>query len=146
MPRTIYLDHAATTSVHPKALEAILPYFRERYGNPSSVYTLAREARKALDESRETVAGVLGCKSSEIIFTSGGTESDSTALKGVAFASKQAGNHIITSGVEHHAVMHTCHFLEKFGFEVTYLPVDCYGLVDPVEVEKAITDKTILSS
>ena len=146
MERTIYLDHAATTPVDPRVLEAMLPYFSEKYGNPSSVYALARESRKAIDEARETVAEILGCKPTEIIFTAGGTESDNTAIKGGAFAAKAGGNHIITSSVEHHAVLHTCHYLEKFGFEVTYLPVDRYGMVDPDDVGRAITDRTILVS
>src|SRR3990172_2782958 len=132
--RSVYMDHAATTPVLPQALEAMLPYFSEKFGNPSSIYGVAREGRKALDEARETVAGILGAKTTEIIFTSGGSEGDNLALKGAAFASKPKGNHIITSGIEHHAVLHTCHFLEKFGFEVTYLPVDRYGMVDPDEV------------
>src|SRR3990172_7358343 len=144
MQRQVYLDHAATTPVHPKALEAMLPYFSEQYGNPSSIYSLAREARKALDGAREVVSGILGCKPNEVLFTSGGSESDNTAIKGAAFAAKSGGNHIITSSVEHHAVLHTCQFMEKFGFDVTYLPVDKYGMVDPAAVEKAITDKTIL--
>ncbi|MBI2303495.1 MAG: cysteine desulfurase NifS [Chloroflexi bacterium] len=144
MPRLIYMDHAATTPVHPQVMEAMLPYFSEKYGNPSSVYGLAQEARKAVDEAREAVAEVLGCRPNEVIFTSGGTESDNTAIKGVAFAAKQSGNHIITSSVEHHAVIHTCHYLEKFGFEVTYLPVDQYGMVQLEDVEKAITPSTIL--
>lgn len=144
--RNVYMDHAATTPVHPKALEAMLPYFSEKYGNPSSIYGIAREGRKALDDARETVAGILGAKTTEIIFTSGGSEGDNAALKGAAFASKSKGNHIITSSIEHHAVLHSCHFLEKFGFEVTYLPVDNYGIVDPDELARAITDKTILVS
>ena len=144
--RLIYMDHAATTSVHPKVLEAMLPYFSRIYGNPSSIYGTAQEARKALDEARATVAGVLGCKPAEVVFTSGGTESDNAALKGAAFALKKDGNHIITSAIEHHAVMHTCHYLEQFGFEVTYLPVDRYGLVSADDLEKAIKDKTILVS
>ncbi len=144
--RLIYMDHAATTSVHPKVLEVMLPYFSRIYGNPSSVYGIAQEARKALDEARATVAGVLGCKPAEVVFTSGGTESDNAALKGAAFALKKDGNHIITSAIEHHAVMHTCHYLEQFGFEVTYLPVDRYGLVSADDLEKAIKDKTILVS
>ena len=144
--RLIYMDHAATTSVHPKVLEAMLPYFSRIYGNPSSIYGIAQEARKALDEARATVAGVLGCKPAEVVFTSGGTESDNAALKGAAFALKKDGNHIITSAIEHHAVMHTCHYLEQFGFEVTYLPVDRYGLVSADDLEKAIKDKTILVS
>lgn len=144
--RNVYMDHAATTPVHPKALEAMLPYFSEKYGNPSSIYGIAREGRKALDDARETVAGILGAKTTEIIFTSGGSEGDNAALKGAAFASKSKGHHIITSSIEHHAVLHACHFLEKFGFEVTYLPVDNYGIVDPDELARAITDKTILVS
>lgn len=144
--RNVYMDHAATTPVHPKALEAMLPYFSEKYGNPSSIYGVARESRKALDDARETVAGILGAKTTEIIFTSGGSEGDNAALKGAAFASKSKGNHIITSSIEHHAVLHACHFLEKFGFEFTYLPVDNYGIVDPDELARAITDKTILVS
>lgn len=144
--RNVYMDHAATTPVHPKALEAMLPYFSEKYGNPSSIYGIARESRKALDDARETVAGILGAKTTEIIFTSGGSEGDNVALKGAAFAAKSKGHHIITSSIEHHAVLHACHFLEKFGFEVTYLPVDNYGIVDPDELARAITDKTILVS
>ncbi len=140
----VYLDHAATTPVHPKVLEAMLPYFSQRYGNPSSIYSLAQEARKAVDDSRETVADILGCRPNEIVFTSGGTEADNAAIKGAAFSTKQTGNHIVTSGIEHHAVLHTCQFLERFGFEVTYLPVDEYGLVSVDEVVRAITDKTIL--
>jgi len=144
--RSVYMDHAATTPVHPQALEAMLPYFTEKFGNPSSIYGVAREARKALDDARETVAGILGAKATEIIFTSGGTEGDNAAVKGAAFAAKSKGNHIISSSIEHHAVLHTCHFLEKFGFDVTYLPVDRYGMVDPDEVGRAVTDKTILTS
>lgn len=143
--RTVYLDHSATTAVHPKVVEAMLPYFTDKYGNPSSIYALGREARQALDRARENIAAALGAKPDEIIFTSGGTESDNLAIKGVAFASRSRGDHIITSQIEHHAVLHTCEYLEKhFGFKVTYLPVDQYGLVDPAEVERAITDRTIL--
>lgn len=116
------MDYAATTPVHPRVVEAMLPYFSEIYGNPSSIYTVAQEARKAVDEARLAVAGVLGCKPAEIVFTSGGTESDNAALKGAAFALKKEGNHIITSAIEHHAVLHTCHALEDFGFKVTRLP------------------------
>ena len=142
----IYFDHAATTPVRPEVLEAMLPFFSQGYGNPSSLYTLAQGARKAVDDARETVAEVLGCRASEVVFTSGGTESDNTALKGAAFALRQTGTHIITTAVEHHAVLHTCHQLEQFGFEVTYLPVDRYGLVEPEEVAHAINDQTILVS
>ena len=146
MRRNIYMDHAATTPVHPKVLEAMLPYFSQKFGNPSSIYTLAQEARQAVEQSRNTVAKVLACPSRDIIFTSGGTESDNAALKGVAPAMKEQGNHIITSAIEHHAVLETCHFLEKIGFEITKLPVDKYGQVQAQDMEKAITDKTTLVS
>ncbi|MBF8267390.1 MAG: cysteine desulfurase NifS [Dehalococcoidia bacterium] len=144
--KMIYMDHAATTPVRPEVMEAMLPYFSERFGNPSSLHTLAQESRKALDEARESVAQVLGCRTSEVIFTSGGSESDNTALKGAAFALKGSGNHVVTSSIEHHAVLHTCQFLEDSGFEVTYLPVDRNGLVNPDAVERAITDRTVLVS
>jgi len=144
--KLIYMDHAATTPVHPSVLEAMTPYFSQRFGNPSSIYAIAQEARKAVDEARSAVAEVLGCKSIEIIFTSCGTESNNAALKGAAFALQKEGNHIITSAIEHRAVLNVCHYLEKFGFEVTYLPVDRYGTVNVAELEKAITDKTILVS
>ena len=144
--KMIYLDHAATTPVRSEVLEAALPFFTSSYGNPSSIYTLAQEARKATDEAREGVARILGARTSEIVFTSGGTEADNAALKGAAFALRHLGNHIITTTIEHHAVLHTCHQLEQFGFEVTYLPVDEYGLVDPDEVVRAIGDRTIMVS
>ena len=144
--KLIYMDHSATTPVRKEVLETMLPYFSQAYGNPSSIYTLAQESRKAVDDARETIAHILGARMSEIVFTSGGTESDNAALKGVAFALKDLGNHIITSNIEHHAVLHTCHQLEQFGFEITYLPVDKNGLVDPEDVAQAITDKTILVS
>lgn len=144
--RLIYMDHAATTSVRPEVLEAMLPYFSDVYGNPSSIYTLAQEARKAVDESREMVARVLECRASEVIFTSGGTESDNTALRGAAMALWPTGNHIITTSVEHHAVLHACHFLETLGFEITYLPVDRYGLVDLRALEEAINERTVVVS
>jgi len=144
----IYLDHAATTPLHPRAREAMLPYLGEEFGNPSASYGLARRAQRAIDGARRTVAGLLGCRSTEVSFTSGGTESINAALKGVAFAQQKArvGNHIITSTIEHHAVLHTAQYLEEFGFEVTYLPVDRFGLVDPDEVAAAITDRTVLVS
>ena len=144
--KLVYMDHAATTPVREEVLEAMLPYLRGSFGNPSSIYTLAQEARQAVDESRERVARILGGRVSEIVFTSGGTESDNAALKGVAFALRHLGNHIITSAIEHHAVLHSCHQLEQFGTEVTYLPVDEHGLVDPDEVVRAITDRTVLVS
>ncbi|MDP6512973.1 MAG: cysteine desulfurase NifS [SAR202 cluster bacterium] len=144
--RLIYMDHAATTPVRPEALEAMLPYFGVNFGNPSSIYTLAQESRNAVDSARQTIARLIGCRISELIFTSGGTESDNTALKGVAFALRNVGNHIITTAIEHHAILHTCHQLEQFGFDVTYLPVDRHGLVDPDDVARAITDRTVLVS
>ena len=144
--RMIYMDHAATTPVRREVLEAMLPYFTESYGNPSGIYGLAQESRKAMDEARETVARALGARMSEIVFTSGGTESDNAALKGAAFALRNTGNHVITTSIEHHAVLHTCHHLEQLGFDVTYLPVDEYGRVEPDDVAQAITDRTILVS
>lgn len=144
--KLIYMDHSATTPVREEVLSAMLPYFTTNFGNPSSIYTLGQDARKAVDESRETIAHILGGRISELVFTSGGTEADNAALKGVAFALKHLGNHIITTAIEHHAVLHACHQLEGFGFDVTYLPVDQYGLVDPDDVGRAITDETILVS
>ena len=142
----IYMDHAATTPVRPAVLAAMLPYFGERFGNPSSIYTLAQEGRKALDDARETVARVLGARMSTIVFTGGGTEADNAAIKGAAYAQRHAGNHIVTTAIEHHAVLHTCQQLEGLGFDVTYLPVDKYGLVDPADVGRAIMDRTPLVS
>ena len=144
--RYVYFDHAATTAVRQEVLDVMLPYFSEKYGNPSSIYSLAQEARRAVDASRATVARLLGCRPTEVIFTSGGSESDNTALKGAAFANRQLGNHIITTAIEHHAVLHTCQFLEQFGFDVTYLPVDVHGLIDLNELEAAITDRTTVVS
>ncbi|MEW6142937.1 MAG: cysteine desulfurase family protein [Chloroflexota bacterium] len=147
MIRNVYLDHAATTPVHPKVVEAMLPYFTERFGNPSAAYRLGQEAQEAVTRSRAIVAGVLGCTPRDVVFTSGATEAINNALKGVAFAGGPAsGNHIITTAIEHHAVLETCHFLERFGFDVTILPVDRDGLVDPGDVGNAITDRTILVS
>lgn len=140
----IYMDYAATTGMRPEVLEAMLPYFSNSYGNPSSIYTLAQDAHKAVDESRETVAHLLGGRSSEIMFTSGGTESDNTAVFGAAMALLPTGNHIITTTIEHHAVLHACHFMENLGYEITYLPVDRYGMVDLSDLTDAITDRTIL--
>ncbi len=142
----IYLDHAATTAVRPRVLEAMLPYFTEKFFNASGMYARAQECQRAMDASRATIARVLGCRSSEIVFTSGGTESDNTAIRGAAMAQHGAGNHIITCAIEHHAVLHTCHELEKLGFDVTYLPVDGAGMVDPSEVERAVTPQTTVVS
>ncbi len=147
--RMVYMDHAATTPVDPRVVEAMLPYWTEHYGNASSVYTLGRQAHHALEDARETVAGILNCDPKEVIFTSCGSESDNLALRGVAFERRhRAGkNHIITSAIEHHAIGHTVEQLVKdFGFEATYVPVDRHGLVDPAEVEKAIRPDTALIS
>jgi cysteine desulfurase len=148
VPDTIYLDSAATTPLHPRVLDAMLPYLTGSFGNPSATYGLARQGQKAIDDARKAVAAVLGCRTSDIVFTSGGTESINSALKGVAFAQKKAraGNHIVTTEVEHHAVLHTCNYLEQYGFDVTYLSVDRDGLVDPDDVARAITDRTVLVS
>jgi cysteine desulfurase len=141
----IYLDHNATTPMHPRVLGKMLPYFVDIYGNASSVHRFGQQAHEAMDTARESVRKILGAnKPEEIIFTSGGTEADNLAIKGVAYSYQNKGNHIITSAIEHHAVLNTCKFLEKHGFEVTYIPVDQYGLVNPEDVRKAITPKTIL--
>ena len=144
--RRIYLDYAATTPTHPEVVKAMLPYFTDVFGNASSIYSYGQEAKGVIEEARVKVADLIGARGEEIVFTSGGTEADNFALKGVAFANETKGNHIITSSIEHHAVIETCKFLERRGFRVTYLPVDEYGLVDPGDVKKAITDKTILIS
>jgi len=138
----VYLDHAATTPVDEKVLEEMLPYFTKKYGNASSLHSFGREARDAIERSRERVAQLIGAESEEIIFTAGGTESDNIAIKGIAF--REGKGHIITSQIEHPAVMATCQHLEKKGFDVTYLPVDKYGMVSPEDVENAIRDDTIL--
>ncbi len=142
----IYFDHAATTPVKPEVLEAMLPYFSEKYGNASSVYKLAQENKKAIDNARRVVAQLLGAQPNEIFFTSGGTESDNWALRGIASSLKEKGNHLITTKIEHHAVLHTCQYLESQGFEVTYLDVDENGLVTAEQVAKAIKTDTILIS
>ena len=142
----IYMDNAATTAVAPQVLEAMLPYFTEVYGNPSSIHGTGRDARRVVDAARRQVANAIGALPQEIYFTAGGSESDNWAIKGAAFARQAKGNHIITSAIEHHAVLHTCQWLEKRGFEVTYLPVDEFGRVSVQDVENAITDKTILIS
>ena len=144
--RTIYLDHAATTALDPRVLDVMLPYLKNEYGNASSIYTLGRHAMQAIDSSREQVAEILNCRPTEIVFVGSGSESDNLAIKGIAFASQKKGQHLITSSIEHHAVLHACHFLDRFGFKTTYLPVDAYGLVNPEDVERAITDQTVLVS
>ncbi|MCL5773145.1 MAG: aminotransferase class V-fold PLP-dependent enzyme, partial [Firmicutes bacterium] len=146
--RYIYLDHAATTPVNPQVLEAMMPFLLSKYGNPSSLYSVARDSRKAIESARESVAKILGASGpSEIIFNSGGSESDNHAIKGIAMANRGKGNHIITTRIEHHAVLHACEYLEKhLGFSVTYLPVDEYGIVKIEDLKKAITDKTVIVS
>ena len=148
MAGPIYLDHAATTPLDPRVREAMGPYFSERFGNPSSVYRIGREARKALDDARQTVAEILHASPQEIVFTGSGTEGDNLAIKGVAQAlcAEGKGNHIITSQIEHHAVLHTCEWLEEAGFEVSYLPVDSTGLVHPGALAAAIHPATVLVS
>jgi len=138
------MDHAATTATDVKVFEEMKPYFALKYGNPNSIHSFGQETRDAVEEARGKVAHLIGANPAEIVFTSGGTEADNYAIKGIAWANQNKGNHIITSKIEHHAVLHSCRFLEKQGFKVTYLTVDKYGLVDPEEVKKAITDKTIL--
>jgi cysteine desulfurase len=142
--RRVYLDHNASTPVHPDVLAAMLPYFSERFGNASSIHGFGREARDGIDTARETIAGVLGVTPEEIVFTSGGTESDNLAVKGVAGA--RPGGHVVTTQVEHHAVLRTCQALEQAGHAVTYLPVDGEGLVDPEDVLRALRPDTILIS
>lgn len=144
MSKVIYMDNAATTKVSKEVLDAMLPFFTEEFGNPSSSYSFSGNIAKKVSEAREVIANALGAKKDEIYFTGGGSESDNWAIKGVADALKDKGNHIITSKIEHHAVLHTCEFLEKHGYEVTYLPVDENGLVDPKELEAAIRPETIL--
>jgi cysteine desulfurase len=142
----IYLDYASTTPTDKNVVEAMLPYFGEVFGNPSSIHAFGQEARAAVEAARTRIAVFLGADPAEIVFTSGGTESDNFAIKGVAYANRAKGNHIITSAVEHHAVLETCRFLEREGFEVTYLPVDGAGTVDPTGVARAITPRTVLVS
>ncbi|HHU74937.1 MAG TPA: cysteine desulfurase NifS [Clostridiales bacterium] len=144
MEKKIYLDNAATTKTRSEVVEAMLPYFTEKFGNPSSIYEFASQNKKAVDESRSIIAKALGADSSEIYFTGGGTESDNWAIKATADAYSQKGNHIITSKIEHHAVLHTCEYLEKHGYEVTYLDVDENGIIKLDQLKKAIRPTTIL--
>ncbi len=147
MKRMIYLDNAATTRTAPEVVNAMVPYFSELYGNPSSIYGIAARSKEAITSSRETIAGILGAKTEEIYFTAGGTESDNWALKAAYEAYKGKGNHIITTKIEHHAILHTCEYLEKLrGAKITYLDVDENGIVNLEELEKAITPETILIS
>lgn len=144
--KTVYMDYAATTYVKPEVLEEMMPYFTEKFGNPSSFYGISRETKIAIDKARGQIAKALNCEMNEVYFTGGGSESDNWAIKGIASAHRNKGNHIITTKIEHHAVLHTCEYLEKQGFEVTYLDVDEEGFIDLKELEEAITDKTILVS
>lgn len=144
--KPIYLDHAATTSISTAVLEAMYPYLTESYGNPSSMYSIAQEARQALDNARQICANVLGARSSEIVFTSGGTESDNSAIMGAALALKANGNHIVTTSIEHHAVLYACDLLQTLGFEITYLPVSSKGLVDLDALQSSIKSTTTVVS
>jgi cysteine desulfurase len=144
--KRIYLDYAATTPTHPEVVEAMLPYFGQAFGNPSSIHFQGQEAKAAVEEARERIAAFIAARGEEIVFTSGGTEANNFALKGIAYANEDKGNHIITTAIEHHSMIEPCQFLAGQGFEITYLPVDSYGLVDPEKVEEAITDNTIMVS
>ena len=144
MKNYIYMDNSATTPVKKEVLDEMLPYFSEKYGNPSSIYSLGGKSKNAVENARDKVAKVLGAKPNEIFFTAGGSESDNWAIKGIAYANKDKGNHIITTKIEHHGILHTCQYLERQGFKVTYLDVDKYGMVDLDELRESITDETIL--
>jgi len=144
MNKTVYMDYAATTYTKPEVLEDMIPYFTEFYGNPSSIYSISRETKKAIDKARNRIAKAINADPAEIYFTGGGSEADNWAIKGIALANKNKGNHIITTKIEHHAVLHTCEYLEKQGFEVTYLDVDEEGLIRLEELKNAIKSSTIL--
>jgi len=144
--RRIYLDYAATTPAHPEVVKAMTPYFSDEFGNPSAIYSYGQEAKGAIEAARVEIAGLIGADESEIVFTSGGTEADNFAIAGTFFASGNKGNHIVTSSIEHHAVSETCKFLERQGADITFVPVNKYGLVDPDDIRKAITGKTVLVS
>jgi cysteine desulfurase len=144
--KPIYLDHAATTPLNPLVLEKMLPYMTEKYANPSSLYSIGQESRVAVDSSRENVASILNCRPSEIIFTSGGTESDNAAINGASLGLREYGNHIITSSIEHHAVLNACSQMQNLGFDITFVPVDRDGLVNPEDIIRSMTDRTVLVS
>jgi len=146
MSKLIYLDHAATTPLHPEVLDAMMPYLTTQFGNPSTLYAFGRDARQAVEDARAKVAALIGAEPDEIYFTSGATEADNWAIVGAALARESKGRHIITSAIEHHAVLETCEFLQKRGYELTILPVDSDGIVNPEDVLRAITDRTILIS
>ncbi len=146
MNKKVYMDYSATTYTKPEVLEEMIPYFTENFGNPSSLYSMSDIPREAIDKARKRVAKAINADKNEIFFTAGGSESDNWILKGIAFANKKKGNHIITTTIEHHAILHACKFLEKNGFEVTYLPVDEYGFINLEDLKKEIKDTTILVS
>ncbi|MDW8800578.1 cysteine desulfurase NifS [Clostridium sp. A1-XYC3] len=146
MEREVYMDYAATTYIKPEVIKEMNPYLTEYFGNPSSIYHISRKTKGAIDAARQRIATAIKARRDEIFFTSGGSEADNWAIKGVVFANKDRGNHIITTKIEHHAVLHTCEYLEELGFEITYLPVDEFGFVKIEDLKKAITDKTILVS
>jgi len=142
----IYMDYAATTPMQPEVVQAMQPYFSQRFGNPSSVHSMGQEAKDAVDEARRKVAALIAGKPEEVIFTGGGTEADNQAVKGVCLANKDRGSHIITSSIEHHAVLNTCNYMKELGFDLTVVPVDKYGMVDPDSIKKSITARTLLVS
>ena len=142
----VYMDYAATTPAAPEVVEAMTPYFHDKFGNPSSIHSMGQEGRDGVEAARAQVASVIHCEPSSVVFTGCGTEADNHAIKGVAFANREKGNHIITTTIEHHAVLYTCQFLKTMGFDVTFVPVDKYGMVDPADIKKAITKKTLLVS
>ncbi|MBL4932002.1 cysteine desulfurase NifS [Clostridium paridis] len=146
MNKTVYMDYSATTYVKPEVLEEMMPFFTESFGNPSSFYAISRDTKRAVDKARDRIAKVLNADSAEVYFTGGGSEADNWAIKGVAFAHRNKGNHIITTKIEHHAVLHTCEWLEKLGYEITYLDVNEEGFINTDELKDAIKDTTILVS
>ena len=142
----IYMDYAATTPMLPEVAETMQPYFSRKFGNPSSIHSMGQEARDAVDQARSKVAALIACRPEEVVFTGGGTEADNHAIKGTCLANREKGNHIITTSIEHHAVLNTCNYMRNLGFDVTVVPVDRYGLVDPGDIKKSITAKTLLVS
>ncbi len=142
----VYMDYAATTPMLPEVAVAMQPFFSQRFGNPSSIHSMGQEGRDAVETSRGQVAGLIGCQPADVVFTSGGTEADNHAIKGVCLAGRERGNHIITTAIEHHAVIYACNFMKTLGFDVTVAPVDRDGLVDPADIKKAITGRTLLIS
>jgi cysteine desulfurase len=144
--KRIYMDYAATTPMLPEVAEAMQPYFSHKFGNPSSIHSMGQEARDAVEAARGHVAGLIGCQQGDVVFTGGGTEADNHAIKGVALANRERGNHIVTTAIEHHAVLYACNFMKALGFDVTVVPVDMNGMVDPDDIKKSITAKTLMVS